>query len=129
MVLKTCFQFSVEMEASGSLSAGTTQPDGISGPYKDLQIMVTSTFPPSLSVLTSPHLTGTYSSTSLGHSWSDQYSSGCLLWGPVELRKNISIGDVWAQAVGLKAQVKISILAVHVGKESCTPREEGTWVV
>lgn len=44
-------------------------------------------------------LTGTYSTTPLSHSWADQYLSGCLPWGPVELWKIISIGDFWPQAL------------------------------
>lgn len=82
----------MDREASDSRSASTPQPDGISRPYKDLQSMVTLH-------CSSPHfcldlsfptwLTSTCSITPLGHSWFDQYLFGWLLWGPVELRKNL----------------------------------------
>lgn len=90
------------MQASASLSAGTTQPDGISRSCKDLQSMVTSTFPPSLSVLTSFFLWSLDQHIQhhpSWHSWSDQYLSGCLSWGPVELQNIISMRDFWPQAI------------------------------
>lgn len=89
------------MQASGSLSAGTTQPDRILRPYKVLRSTVTFTFPASLSVLTSLSLCPLDRHVEhhpLGHSWADQYLSGCLSWAPVELGKNVSTGEVWAQA-------------------------------
>lgn len=83
----------MDTEASGSLSAGTTQPDGVSRPCKDLQSTVTlhpsSLHPFCLDLSFLTWLTSTCSTTPLGHSWSDQYLFGWFLWGPAELRKNL----------------------------------------